>query len=456
VLVVASDYVGARMAGPGIRSLKLACELGERFDVTLMTPNNEVSDLDGVRTIGPKRGRDARRLMSSFDVVVAQTLEPGLIWYLAGRETRVVYDLYDPLITENLGLFDSEREAIGESAYRLTTVHQLAALAAGDAFICASERQRDLWLGTLAALGRIDLQGYRDSPDLRMLIDVVPFGIEPERPRADRAVLRGVVEGIRQEDRILLWGGGIWNWLDPLTVIRALNEISRERDDVKLVFLGLEHPNPNTAEMTMAGRAVALAGETGLLDRHVFFNRRWVPYGERHNFLLEADIGVSAHFDNAETRYAFRTRLLDYLWADLPAVTTEGDVLGDLVAERGLGRAVAFEHVEGWVKSVLALLDDPGEYQRARANIESTRRELVWPNVVEPLVRLVAADRTGAAPATNLRSMTFEQWRLRVRLSLLRNGPKGAVAHAIRRLTSRAPRQAGSDPESRSPTSRQA
>lgn len=443
------------MAGPGIRSLRIACELGKHFDVTLMTPNDEVADLERVRTIGPRRGRDARRLLSSFDVIVAQALEPGQIRYLAGCETRVIYDLYDPLMTENLGLFGSETEAIGESAYRLTNVHQLSALAAGDAFICASERQRDLWLGALGALGRIDLEGYRNSPDLRMLIDVVPFGIEPERPQVDRPALRGVVEGIGEEDKILLWGGGIWNWLDPLTVIRALREIARERDDVKLVFLGLEHPNPNTAEMMMAGRAVAFAEETGLHDRHVFFNRTWVPYRDRQNFLLEADLGVSAHFDNAETRFAFRTRLLDYFWADLPVVTTEGDVLSDLVVERGLGRTVAFEDVQGWVQSTLALLDDQREYQLAQANIEAVRRELVWPKVIEPLVRLVDAERRGA-PARNLRAMALEQWWLRGRISLLRNGPRGTVAHAARRLTSQATRQAGPDAESRSPTSRQA
>ena len=58
------------------------------------------------------------------------------------------------------------------------------------------------------------------------------------------------------------------------------------------------------------------------LDHTVFFNDGWVPYAERGAWLAEADIGVSAHFDDIETRFAFRTRLLDYLWAGLPIVTT--------------------------------------------------------------------------------------------------------------------------------------
>src|SRR4029079_11875445 len=96
-------------------------------------------------------------------------------------------------------------------------------------------------------------------------------------------------------------------------------------------------------EMTMTTRAVRLAEELGLRDRVVFFNFGWVPYAERGRYLLEADLGVSAHFDDLETRFAFRTRLLDCFWAGLPVVTTRGDSLREVVAARDLRRRVDFE-----------------------------------------------------------------------------------------------------------------
>jgi glycosyltransferase involved in cell wall biosynthesis len=95
---------------------------------------------------------------------------------------------------------------------------------------------------------------------------------------------------------VLLWGGGIWSWLDPLTVIRAVARLAELRDDVRLYFLGITRPNPDRADMTQ--RAVKPADKLALLDRYVFFNFGWVPYGERVSYLLEADLGVSAHFDN--------------------------------------------------------------------------------------------------------------------------------------------------------------
>ena len=131
-----------------------------------------------------------------------------------------------------------------------------------------------------------------------------------------------MIPGIHERDKVLLWGGGIWNWLDPLTPIRAVHALSRKRDDVKLLFLGVEHPNPGVHQQAMAARAVELAKELGLYDRFVFFNFGWVPYEERADYLLESDLGISGHPDTVEARFSFRTRLLDYFWAGLPTVAT--------------------------------------------------------------------------------------------------------------------------------------
>ncbi|NJP07416.1 MAG: glycosyltransferase family 4 protein, partial [Chloroflexaceae bacterium] len=76
--------------------------------------------------------------------------------------------------------------------------------------------------------------------------------------------------------------------------------------------------------MVMYDQTVALADELGLRDTTVFFNDHWVPYTERGRYLLEADIGISTHLEHIETRFAFRTRVLDYIWAGLPMVVSDG------------------------------------------------------------------------------------------------------------------------------------
>jgi glycosyltransferase involved in cell wall biosynthesis len=329
------------------------------------------------------------------------------------------------LLGEYLGMADATAASV-EGA-RLV---QRTALATGDAFVCAGERQRDLWLGVLAGLGRIDVERYRRDPALRDLIDVVPFGLPAEPPVAGEPVLKGVLPGIGPSDRVLLWGGGIWNWLDPLTVIRAVELLSRRRDDVKLVFLGLEHPQ--VGRMEMADRAVELARSLDVLDRSVFFRPGWVPYEERQAFLLEADLGVSAHFDTFESRFAFRTRLLDHFWAGVPTVTTAGDELGDLVGSRGLGRAVAAEDVEAWVEAVEELLDDREVSDSVRANVATVRDEFAWPRIVAPLARLL--DAAGAPVAGP--SLRLEELGLRLRSAYAAGGTRTLAAKLARKARS--------------------
>ena len=51
------------------------------------------------------------------------------------------------------------------------------ALHDGHHFLCASEKQRDLWLGAMMAERLIAPDVYDRDPSLRSLLDVVPFGV---------------------------------------------------------------------------------------------------------------------------------------------------------------------------------------------------------------------------------------------------------------------------------------
>ena len=59
----------------------------------------------------------------------------------------------------------------------LTLDRMVAALHDGHHFLCASEKQRDLWLGMLLAERLIPPDVYDRDPGLRSILDVVPFGV---------------------------------------------------------------------------------------------------------------------------------------------------------------------------------------------------------------------------------------------------------------------------------------
>jgi glycosyltransferase involved in cell wall biosynthesis len=293
-----------------------------------------------------------------------------------------VLDLYNPIVIEVLEAVATRSPRAQRRIQGLIGARTLAQCAVADLVLCASERQRDLWIGGMALHGLIELEAYRRDPSLRSLVEVVPFGIPAEPPQPS-GVVRGAFPAIGEGEPVLIWGGGIWGWLDPATPIRALKRL----EDAHLVFMGIGRPMlANTGQAAFARRAVELAEAEGLAGRRVHFNEGWVPYAERGAWLADADIGVSAHLDHLEARFSFRTRILDYLWAGLPVVTTGGDALGDLVAARGLGRAVEPGDVDAFAAACRVLLDDAGAREDARARIAELRPELRWSEVARPLV----------------------------------------------------------------------
>ena len=385
IIVATGDPVTERMAGPAIRAWHMAEVLAVEHDVVLVTTvaADRKHPSFSVRSVDATAMRD---LAGQADVLVFQG---GLLRdfpFLTESDLVIVADLYDPFHLENL------EQGRGQSmAHRDATVGHLAAvlneqLQRGDYFLCASERQRDFWLGSLAAVGRVNPMTYDDDETLTALISVVPFGLTANRPEQRRHPLRGAVPGIGCDDKIVLWAGGVYNWFDPLTLVDAIDRLRRRVPEVRLFFLGLQHPNPHIPEMRMASELRARSDSLGLTGSHVFFNDEWVAYDERADFLLDADVGVSTHLDHVETAYSFRTRILDYLWSGLPIVATEGDAFADLIRDEQLGAAVPVGDVAALDDALFHLLTDAGRVAECRANAARVAARFEWDNVLAPLV----------------------------------------------------------------------
>ncbi|UCC65357.1 MAG: glycosyltransferase [Anaerolineae bacterium] len=404
VLIVSHDVVDHCMAGPAIRAWEFARQLGAHNEVTLAIPNETSLTGEGFVLIRYDR-QGLRELAAEANCTIVAGLTLAQHPFLRQVSPVLVVDIYDPFVLENLQLFAEQSMNLRLEDHQRLARAMNNQLLQGDFFICASEEQRDYWLGALSALGRIAPYTYDADPTLRALIDVVPFGLPDALPQHRQPVIKGILPGIGLDDKVLLWNGGIYNWLDPLTLIRAVAEVSKQRDDVRLFFMGVKHPNPRVHPMRMAKRAMHLSDELGLTDKTVFFND-WVPYEERENYLLEADLGISLHLPHIETHFAFRTRLLDCLWAGLPMIVTSGDTLARLVCEHALGCVVAPEDVENVAGAILALLAEPGARARRAAQFTLVRQRFSWDRAIEPLARFCAAPRPAPDLASGIGSAT--------------------------------------------------
>lgn len=399
VLVLTGEPVGARMAGPAIRAYELGRVLAEAgATVTLVAPPGE-----GELPVPPRLRRAPLRRKE----LAAQARDHDCIFMgggllarfpmIAGSDRPLAIDLSAPTAFEAAELFRDAPPGLLQATMREASANLGLEVRRADLLVCASERQRDLWTGALVATGRLDRALYTSDPSLDNFCRVIPYGVPAEAPRPAAPVVRGRVPGIGEDDLVVLWAGGIYQWLDPEVAVEAAALLAERLPSLRLVFMGVDPPNPGLQRHALVERARALAERLGVLDRHVFFLPGWVPYQDRGALLAEADLGISTSRRIVETRYSWRSRLLDYLWVGLPVVCTAGDDLGDLLAVEGAARTVPAGDPRGLADAIGALVQDGPERDAMKRRAATLAERFRWPRVAAPLVDWVAnPSSTGA------------------------------------------------------------
>lgn len=275
-------------------------------------------------------------VLRGADAVVTQYVTPPLLRAVGVARARLVIDAYVPMVLENW--LQNAHATPGVRSARAATVSavQTLSLLRADAVVCASEAQRGLWTGYLMALRRLSPAALSADPGLEA-VAVVPFGLPDLAPTRSGPGPRETF-GLPADAVVGLWFGGMWDWFDPCVVVRAMAAAYERAPGLHLVLAGHRLHGSDRALTTRGREATALAERLGVLGRTVHFSAGWVPYQERQSWLLDADFAVSAHDPSVEANYAFRTRVLDYLWAGLPCLLTAGDSLARTAVRCGFGR----------------------------------------------------------------------------------------------------------------------
>lgn len=399
------------MAGPAIRAVNLALQLrSSGADVVLAAPDRPDIEL-GVPGVafGKPSARGFRALARAADAVVTQPQRLDVARGLHGTAARIVYDLYVPSFVEypaslaSAGLPHRTRRKLVERNH----MEYAAAIECGDAFLAASQRQMDFVLGALGQAGRLRDAGggaHGAGPP----VAVVPFGLPDEAPpRSGPPVLKGPL--VPEDAVVALWPGGIWNWFDPLTVVRGLAAAREQEPRLHLVFLGAGHPSSAFTGQSDAATALASPLMSEQVKRGaVVFADDWVPYERRWEYLRDADLAVCAHFDTWETRMSFRTRFLDHLWAGLPTITTAGGVLSDELCAQGAAVCVPPGDWRSWGEQLLALARDPAAREQMADRAQVLGQRYTWSRAAEPLVELLAqpASDEPSRPGPSMRATT--------------------------------------------------
>lgn len=385
ILLLVYGDLGARVSGPEIRGLALARALARRHEVTVAIGDGTGDAGIGVRVVPVSRRRVAREALA-HDAFIAPVIPPYVLALKSLRPLLTISDMYDPVELE-LGMLEGRAAAAELRAARAQLQLQLRY---GDVVLAANEAQRRRLANEIRTI-----EGRESGPSLA----VVPFGLPPPPDPSARKPLRERFPQIAPSDRIVLWWGSIWRWLDAETAIRAVAGL----DGVRLVITA-GPPRRQAQNQNAAEEARALARSLGLLDRSVFFLDEWIPYAERHHYLQDADAGITLHRATPEAPLAARARYMDYLWCGLPCVLARGDEAADSFAEAGFATLVPPQNPKAVRDALLALFADAHAHASARAAGERLAETLSWEAAVRPLEEALAVGRPAGPlrPATSL------------------------------------------------------
>lgn len=400
ILIICEDQIGNKIAGTGQRYLEIAKALSQKYRVSLLANFAEKIKVENVEIINiPLIIKYNWKICISFlnpkfiqimkkdwDCIITQGVTTSAFGRLHKIKSPCIFDLYCPYFLEQLEAAKNTNSKFSEHFIReiKSLIHK------GNFFICANEKQRDFYLGLLVMHKRQIAKYYQKDPSLKNLIDIVPSGISSIPPQKTKAVLKGVHPKILKNDKIILWSGGLWDWLDPITVIKAFYAARKTNSNLKLVFLGVKHPHAKTSLPQMAQKAIKLCQDLKIYQESALFID-WIPYDDRQNYLLESDLGIVSQTNTLETRFSWRIKVLDYFWAQLPIITNEGDSMADLIKTHNMGRVIPIADSNAMAQAIISLLNNEQEYQQIKQNIKNFIPNLYWENVIKPIERFINA-----------------------------------------------------------------
>jgi glycosyltransferase involved in cell wall biosynthesis len=256
----------------------------------------------------------------------------------------------------------------------------------GDYFLCATEVQRTYYTGVLASIGRINPITYDDDPFL-----IVPYGIHETEAVPERRPCSELIPAPGAWK--LLWFGGVYPWFDIGCLLEAVKLLS-EKHAVGLVIVGAKNPYVDHPDFKKSYERMikmiedpAIAPLVHLVD--------WVPFHERGNWYLDADLICFANQPGMENLFAWRTRVVDYLWTRTPLATNGGDPLSEEMIAAGAAVRIDATNPAVLADTLAATLDNTTKLAAMRQAADTIREKYLWKNAIRPLAEVVRGRRVG-------------------------------------------------------------
>jgi len=379
--------------GGGMRAWGLAKGLQTNgFEITVAVNNSfpqELSSYENIDLVNWGLDDHFAEYLNTFDTIVVSYCMGDASVFIADRindDVQLILDAYVPIYIE-VSARDSKNIDAELKNYLADIQRFNHVLRRGDYFLCANESQKILYLGVLASLGVVNPRSYRHE---RILI--APFGIHDEP--IDNAKNPYDDLGIKSGDFVVLWFGGLYPWFRVDELLGAIQTLSPNKS-IKFVFVGGKNPfNPNPDFAKQYDRTVNFAKEHGYTNKSVFFID-WVDFNDRINWYSGADVVISLNQPGEENGFSWRTRVMDFVWGEIPVLTNGGDPLSEELLARSAAIRLDTLSTKNISQAIEQLQANKQKLKKITENVRALKPSYYWENILKPLSDII---RSGSLP----------------------------------------------------------
>lgn len=307
--------------------------------------------------------------MGELSVEVAKSIRP---------DQQLILDCYVPIYVEVSARESQDIE--GEyRAFEMDVEKWRNVLKRGDIFLCANNAQKSFYQGVLAAVGRINPVTYSED-----MIMVVPYGVYRDEPVAVDRPITKLLPSNQKGVLKILWFGGIYPWFDVRNLADAVKEVNKTQP-AKLIVVGAKNPFNKHPDFIARYEEFIEYVSTKEMKQYVIV-QDWIDFNDRANWYLDADAVVVFNKEGEENKLAWRTRLVDFMWADLPVLTNGGDPLGEIMLERQAAVKMNSLEAKDIASSIISFLgSDKSKISQLSKNMHSLKADFYWDTVTKKL-----------------------------------------------------------------------
>jgi glycosyltransferase involved in cell wall biosynthesis len=311
--------------------------------------------------------------INSYDAVIVSYCMGDVSVFIADNirdEVQLILDVYVPIYIE-VSAREAKEMNVEYVNYMADLQRHNHTLMRGDYFLYANPAQEKLYTGALGALGIINPYSYHNE---RLLY--APFGIHRDSVVSTTNPYLDL--GLKKEDFIVLWFGGIYPWFRIEEYLESINSLSKADMTFKFVFVGGKNPfNANEDISRQYTKAVEFAHSNKIFDKSVFFVD-WVDFNTRINWFRNANVIVSLNQPGKENIYSWRTRVMDFVWGEAATITNGGDPLSEEMVDNGAALKIDSLSSESISSALQALKENPKELKSIEHQVRLLKNKYYW------------------------------------------------------------------------------